>query len=102
MSASEPPARAVEGSNLCFECGLCCDGTVFRDIELLAGEAAEARAVGLDVITNGEPGAAPRVVISHGCPLFRDGRCSSYGRWRPKACGDYECRLLEGYVAGTT
>lgn len=101
MSGREPPAQAVDGSALCLECGLCCDGTVFRHTELGADEAATARALGVTLITIGEAGPNSYPAIPQGCPLFRDGGCSSYGRWRPKACGDYACRLLTGYVAGT-
>ncbi|HUC42976.1 MAG TPA: hypothetical protein VMR65_02965 [Candidatus Sulfotelmatobacter sp.] len=102
MSALPPEhERARDGATLCLRCGLCCDGTLFSRTELKPGEVETARSLGVSLISIGDAGSATRSAIPQGCSLFRDGCCSSYGRWRPQACGDYVCRLLSGYVGGT-
>ncbi len=91
------PVRAeIDGSDLCLQCGLCCDGTLFQRANLAEGEQALAESLGLAFKAGpfGEHLELP-------CPRFDGGCCSVYSVPRPKVCGAYRCDLLDGYVAGT-
>jgi Fe-S-cluster containining protein len=82
---------------LCTRCGLCCDGTVFGDVELAGpAEATRVEILGLgieDDDTNGD-------VLSLPCAALRGSRCSIYAL-RPACCRDFECRLLQNARRGT-
>jgi hypothetical protein len=87
---------APDGSELCLQCGLCCDGTLFAHIDIKEGELEYAESLGLEVEVgeNGEVSGAPEP-----CTAFLDGCCSLYRVGRPQACGEYRCELLNQYVA---
>src|SRR6516164_4862180 len=90
------PVRAIDGSELCLQCGLCCDGTVFHHGRLDDGEQDFVESLGLPV----EPKPGGGHALSLPCPAFLDGCCSRYTEPRPAICGDYRCGLLNEYVAG--
>lgn len=70
--------RAVSLEQLCLECGLCCDGTLFTHVALTPEESAR---LGM----NG--------VIRQPCPALGEGRkCSVYTE-RPKGCARFVCML---------
>ena len=92
------PVRAVDGSELCLQCGLCCDGTLFAFARLYESEREFTESLGLEVAER--PGGAGLGAVLP-CPRFVDGCCSLYTVPRPAICGDYQCALLTGYVAGT-
>jgi len=103
VAPTTPPVRhePVDGSVLCLECGLCCDGTLFKHTELEDSEIASARSVGAPLIAI-DAGQGTQVhAIPQRCALFQGGCCSTFGRWRPKTCGDYTCELLDGFVGGS-
>jgi hypothetical protein len=84
---------------LCTRCGLCCDGTLFGDVELTGpAEAARLEGLGLDVDTDD----ADVELLSLPCRGLRGTRCSVYVH-RPQCCRTFECRLLQeaerGHVA---
>jgi uncharacterized protein len=91
----EPQAR--DGSDLCLQCGLCCDGTVFSDISLLDEEEDFVVSLGL----HPSRGAGKQLLAPQPCPAFVDGCCSLYTRGRPQTCHTYACGLLRGYTEGT-
>src|SRR5262245_65319934 len=94
---SRPKRIPVDGSELCLQCGLCCDGTLFTNITLKPSEHAYAQSLGLAVNTTPDGGlGAPQP-----CSAFVDGCCSLYAVGRPAACGSYRCELLKAYAAGT-
>ena len=76
---------------LCTRCGLCCDGTLFGDVELAGrAEATRVEILGLgieDDDTNGD-------VLSLPCAALRGSRCGIYAL-RPACCRAFECRLLQ-------
>jgi len=75
---------------LCTRCGLCCDGTLFADVELAgAAEAGRMAAMGL-IVEDDDPGE--RLLVQP-CALLRGRRCGIYGH-RPVCCRTVECRLL--------
>src|SRR5215471_15482426 len=93
-----PVRAAVDGSELCLQCGLCCDGTIFTHARLYESEREFTESLGMKVGERPDGGGLGAVLP---CPNFVDGCCSLYSVRRPAICGDYQCALLTGYVAGT-
>ena len=76
---------------LCTRCGLCCDGTLFGDVELAGQrEAARLEALGMDV----DADDADVELLALPCAGLRGTRCSVYLH-RPRCCRTFECRLLQ-------
>jgi hypothetical protein len=76
---------------LCTRCGLCCDGTLFGDVELRGPrEATRLASLGLDVDTDD----ADVELLALPCRGLRGTRCSVYAH-RPSCCRTFECRLLQ-------
>ena len=80
---------------LCTRCGLCCDGSLFADVELAGREATPMEILGLDV----EADDADGMVMSQPCLALKGKRCSIYEH-RPKCCRTFECRLLQNVRRG--
>ena len=81
---------------LCTRCGLCCDGSLFADVELAGrAEATRVEAMGLGVEDDGHRG----VVLTQPCAALRGRLCGVYEH-RPKCCRTFECRLLLDVRAG--
>lgn len=82
---------------LCLSCGLCCDGTLFRDVELQPGDdAAKLRARGLPI-----PRSALHVPsFAQPCAaLCADLRCRVYVD-RPARCRQFECAVFKAVASG--
>ena len=81
---------------LCTSCGLCCDGTLFADVEL-AGHAEVARLeiMGMDVENEGRNTG----LLSQPCAALRGTRCGIYSH-RPKCCRVFQCQLLQNAQRG--
>ena len=81
---------------LCTKCGLCCDGTLFADVELSGrAEATRLEAMGLEI----EDGDAGGALLVQPCAALRGRRCSVYAH-RPKCCRTFECKLLQSVRRG--
>ncbi len=81
---------------LCAHCGLCCDGTLFADVELSGpAEAVRVEALGLE-IDDDEPG---RPLLLQPCRALEGVRCSVYAH-RPGCCRTFACRLLRDATRG--
>jgi hypothetical protein len=93
-----PVQAERDGSELCLQCGLCCDGTLFTNAVLKDGEQDYTESLGMVVETNPD-GTRGNAMLP--CPLFLDGCCSVYTIPRPSICGAYRCELLKAYVAGS-
>lgn len=90
-----PPGVLVPAltDTLCTQCGLCCDGTLFADVELGRAEAARLENMGLEVeVTDGG-------LLSQPCAALKGRRCSIYAH-RPKCCRTFECQLLQDAQRG--
>jgi len=99
LPASDAPDIIAK---LCLKCGLCCDGTIFADVELRDdAETARLKAAGLQSRRK-RTGSAPRPsCISQPCAaLGTDCHCAVYED-RPAHCREFEC-LLFGEVANGT
>lgn len=82
-------------SQLCPNCGLCCNGVLFGDVELQKGDDARRLAeLGLLLTRKGRK---PAFVQPCAC---LDGQwCGIYSE-RPAYCRAFECGLLKGVQAG--
>jgi uncharacterized protein len=75
---------------LCPNCGLCCNGVLFADVELRAGDDAERLAeLGLSLAKKGS-----KLAFAQPCACFDGKRCTIYAD-RPKRCRTFECGLLK-------
>jgi len=78
-------------SQLCPNCGLCCDSTLFADVELRAGDDAKRLAkIGLSLTKKGQG----KLAFAQPCACFDGKLCGIYGD-RPKRCRTFECGLLK-------
>jgi uncharacterized protein len=77
---------------LCTRCGLCCNGSLFADVELAgADEASALEVMGLEIEdADGGDGA----LLLQPCRALKGTRCSIYAH-RPDCCRTFECRLLQ-------
>ncbi len=94
MISKNTAADAV--SQLCPNCGLCCDSTLFADVELRAGDDAKRLAkLGLSLYSK----TKSKLAFAQPCACFDGKRCKIYGD-RPKRCRLFECGLLKKVDAG--
>jgi Fe-S-cluster containining protein len=81
---------------LCPNCGLCCDSTLFADVELRAGDDARRLAkLGLSLVKKGKS----KIAFTQPCACFDSKLCKIYSD-RPKRCRSFECGLLNKISAG--
>jgi Fe-S-cluster containining protein len=81
---------------LCPNCGLCCDSTLFADVELRTGDDAKRLAkLGLSLVKKGKS----KVAFAQPCACFDGKLCGIYAD-RPKRCRLFECGLLKKVEAG--
>ncbi len=82
---------------LCPNCGLCCDSTLFADVELRAGDDAKRlRQMGISFHQK----TKTKLAFYQPCPCFDGNLCRVYAS-RPKRCALFECGLLKRVQAGT-
>jgi Fe-S-cluster containining protein len=82
---------------LCTRCGLCCDGSIFADVELAGSDETTAlEAMGLEVEdADGDEGG----LLLQPCGALKGSRCCIYPH-RPECCRTFKCRLLQGGERG--
>jgi Fe-S-cluster containining protein len=86
--------NAVE--QLCPNCGLCCDSTLFADVELRKGDDAKRlKKAGLLLQKKGKN----KIAFAQPCACF-DGKLCKIYEDRPKRCRLFECGLLKRVEAG--
>lgn len=94
MISKSKPTDAV--SQLCPNCGVCCDSTLFADVELRAGDDIKKLAQsGLTLHQK----TKSKLAFSQPCACFDGQLCKIYGD-RPKRCRLFECGLLKKVEAG--
>ena len=93
------PDHRVEPSltdTLCTRCGLCCDGSLFAEVELSGpAEATGLEILGLEI----EDGDATHPLLQQPCTALQGRLCGIYPH-RPECCRTFECRLLQGVRRG--
>ena len=81
---------------LCPNCGLCCDSTLFADVELRVGDDAKRLVrLGLSLTKKGKT----KLAFVQPCACFDGKFCGIYAD-RPKRCRLFECGLLKKVEAG--
>ena len=81
---------------LCPKCGLCCDGTLFADVELQAGDdATRLSSLGIALMRKGKG----KLAFHQPCAGYGGGCCRIYPD-RPGRCRSFECGLLKRVAAG--
>ena len=99
---------------LCLACGLCCNGVLFKDVELQPGDdAARLKSLGLPIreprrVERKSRGSLPSKLETRNskfpqpCAALCDGnRCRIYAE-RPARCREFECALFKSVAAGQT
>ena len=83
-------------AQLCPNCAMCCNGVLFKDVELQPGDdGAKLKALGLPV-------SKARVAkFPQPCAALAGCTCRIYAD-RPVRCRDFECALLQSVARGTT
>src|SRR5262252_3993404 len=81
---------------LCPNCGLCCDSTLFADVELRAADdARQLEKLGLTLFQK----TKTKTAFVQPCACFDGKFCTIYAD-RPKRCRLFECGLLKRVKAG--
>ncbi|MGZ5544198.1 MAG: YkgJ family cysteine cluster protein [Limisphaerales bacterium] len=79
-------------SDLCVECGLCCNGSLFADVELAnRRESILMESAGAVVDEDDDS-----LLLIQPCSALQGKRCSIYHH-RPKCCRTFECLLLKRF-----
>lgn len=82
--------------SLCTRCGLCCDGSLFADVELAGPtEAAGLEVMGLEIEEDDADGG----LLVQPCGALQGKRCGIYAH-RPECCRTFECGLLQDVRRG--
>jgi uncharacterized protein len=93
-------SAALDLSQLCLSCGLCCNGVIFADVKLQpVDDASRLRSQGLPVTRSRSSQSQPRFVQP--CAALDGCRCRVYGD-RPQHCRQFECVLFKSVAAGRT
>ncbi|MFM1941291.1 MAG: hypothetical protein RI897_273 [Verrucomicrobiota bacterium] len=101
------PSSPAPEQDLCLNCGLCCNGVLFRDVELQAEDnPARLGELGLPLkIRRTKPTkTAPATTIistPQPCRGLFGTRCTLYAE-RPLRCQQFDCALLLEVRAGRT
>lgn len=79
-------------STLCLECGLCCDGTLFRHVVITEAERETLVQLGIDV---GVKRKAPVMFLPCG---KLEGKCCTVYEQRPGGCRRFVCAVGQRLV----
>lgn len=103
MRASWEANQMNQPSNieqLCPNCGLCCDSTLFADVELRTGDNPKRlKRLGLTLEKKGKTKGKTKLAFAQPCACF-DGKLCKIYHDRPKRCRLFECGLLKRVEAG--
>ncbi len=91
--------KVTPGEQLCLACGLCCDGALFDNVQLGAGDDVQKlKALGLPVaVTRGRTAVT---FFRQPCvALCADRACRVYAD-RPGQCRAFECGVFKATLAG--
>jgi Fe-S-cluster containining protein len=83
-------------ADLCLECGLCCNGVIFADVELQSAEAKALKSKFQELNLSAKDG---RARLPQACVAFDGCRCRIYAD-RPTYCRQFECLLFKNVQAG--
>jgi hypothetical protein len=101
------PSSPAAEQELCLACGLCCNGVLFRDVELQTEDnPTRLRELGLPLkVRRTKPtkttSASTIISTPQPCRGLFGTRCTLY-KERPLRCQQFDCALLLDLRAGTT
>lgn len=103
MAQSLKPVAAEFVGQLCPQCAMCCNGVLFKDVELQPGDdRAKLRALGLPLTPRRAPRSALRTQkFPQPCAALDGCTCRIYAD-RPGRCRGFDCALLQALAAGET
>lgn len=94
MKASAAKSAATIGQ-LCPQCGLCCNGVLFGDVELQRGDDTKLLGkLGVEFFRKGR-----KTAFAQPCSCLVSGLCRIYAD-RPQRCATFDCSLLKRVQAG--
>jgi uncharacterized protein len=93
MPVAFPENNLVE--ILCTQCAMCCNGVLFADVRLKAGDSAARLAEAGFVLKKDKKTSC----FDQPCSALKNNVCSHYVL-RPQMCRSFECRLLLAARAG--
>jgi Fe-S-cluster containining protein len=96
-----------DSTTLCLECGLCCNGVIFVDVELQPTEVRglksyllrQKHSEGQEIQSPASRGKNGQAKLPQPCPAFDGCRCRIYSE-RPKYCRQFECLLFKNVQSG--
>lgn len=89
----ETPPYSME--KLCLQCGICCNGVLFRDVELPPGPGADTlRGHGIKLLSG-----RGKLRLPQPCAALNGCHCRVYAD-RPAHCRDFECGLYKAVRDG--
>ena len=100
MAKEKPSREESTVAALCLNCALCCNGVLFKDVELQKGDSAEKlRTLKLPVSVPRSTGGVSR--FPQPCSALNGCHCQVY-QHRPVRCRQFECALFKSVIAGET
>jgi hypothetical protein len=97
---------------LCLTCGLCCNGVLFKDVELQPGDDADRlRSLGVPIRNPRKPVSEPsqshrtkpalgKLKLPQPCAALCDGNHCRIYAGRPARCREFECAVFKSVAAG--
>jgi len=94
-------SSASVSQQLCLHCGLCCNGVLFKDVELQPGDdPIGLAALGLPLQNGKAKSQNLKIGFPQPCVALCSGnRCRIYAG-RPSRCRQFECSLFKAVHAG--
>jgi Fe-S-cluster containining protein len=101
-----PPRKTVSlekaVAQLCPRCALCCNGVIFKDVELQTGDdAVKLKSLGLPLSKIRRISAIGNQKFPQPCVALDGSHCRVYAD-RPSRCRQFECSLLKSVLTGRT
>ena len=84
---------AIKANNICQDCSLCCDGSLFSYVGITAHEVPSFKTNNIDLKEDKNGNFA----LHQSCPKLIDSQCSIY-RTRPNKCSGYYCGLAKNVL----
>lgn len=100
MPGADKPVAAELVAQLCPHCALCCNGVLFKDVELQPGDdALKLTAFGLALSKFRKPKAkSQNYRFPQPCAALEGCSCRVYAD-RPLRCRQFDCALLQSFAA---
>lgn len=94
VESTESPVAEQE---ICVNCGICCDGTLFDHAELEPGEMSSGELPSKIAQNYRKVGEKERFLLP--CHYF-EGKCTIYDQKKAVVCSAFRCQLLKDFSKG--